>query len=205
MFDDATVHERFMGRWSRAVGEKFLTWLDPPRGQKWLDVGCGTGAFSQLIMDKFALSVLVGVDPAPAQIEYARKALQQVEFRVGDALAMPFDNGVFDTVSDIVIDLIEVTQSYRDFEEYWEIQTLPFHPIGKRLWLDFPTAIGPSCAHQCTTRSRREAMDASAIRRAPSYLRRAMADGVGIFLHFVVVPDGFLQETWLALTRGCGR
>jgi hypothetical protein len=29
-FDDADAYERYMGRWSKAIGEKFLTWLAPP-------------------------------------------------------------------------------------------------------------------------------------------------------------------------------
>ena len=49
VFNAADDYERFMGRWSRAIGEKFLDWLGAPRNARWLDVGCGTGAFSELI------------------------------------------------------------------------------------------------------------------------------------------------------------
>ena len=49
VFDAADDYERFMGRWSRAIGEKFLDWLGAPVNARWLDVGCGTGAFSELI------------------------------------------------------------------------------------------------------------------------------------------------------------
>lgn len=31
VFNDADADERFMGQWSRAVGEKFLGWLDAPK------------------------------------------------------------------------------------------------------------------------------------------------------------------------------
>ena len=40
-FNDADAYERYMGRWSRAVGEKFLAWLAPPKNARWLDLGCG--------------------------------------------------------------------------------------------------------------------------------------------------------------------
>lgn len=53
-FDASDDYERFMGRWSRAIGEKFLAWLDPPKDSRWLDVGCGTGAFSELILRRCA-------------------------------------------------------------------------------------------------------------------------------------------------------
>ena len=49
-FDAADDYERFMGRWSRAIGENFLDWLRRPSGARWLDIGCGTGAFSELIL-----------------------------------------------------------------------------------------------------------------------------------------------------------
>jgi ubiquinone/menaquinone biosynthesis C-methylase UbiE len=46
MFSDGKAYERFMGRWSRLAGERFLDWLDPPKGLRWVDVGCGNGAFT---------------------------------------------------------------------------------------------------------------------------------------------------------------
>ena len=53
-FDDGAAYERFMGRWSRGAGEVFLEWLAPAPGACWLDVGCGTGSFTELIVDRCA-------------------------------------------------------------------------------------------------------------------------------------------------------
>src|SRR3954449_12820343 len=72
-FDAADDYERYMGRWSRTIGQKFLAWLDAPKGARWLDVGCGTGAFSELILRHCEPASLDGIDPSPEQIEYARK------------------------------------------------------------------------------------------------------------------------------------
>ncbi len=36
-FDDAAAYERVMGRWSGAVGARFLDWLAPTSGLRWLD------------------------------------------------------------------------------------------------------------------------------------------------------------------------
>jgi SAM-dependent methyltransferase len=211
-FDDGAAYERFMGRWSRAVGTIFLEWLAPPKGARWLDVGCGTGAFTQLVLDHCAPAAINGVDPSPAQIEHARKqpAATRADFRVGDAMALPFPDGGFDVVAstlvinfipdrakalsemrrvarpgglvagyvwdrtpaselsptapmqralgtigadvpripgadigsmtalfaaagfvDIESKSIEVTQTYRDFEDYWQSQTPAFSPAGK--------------------------------------------------------------------------
>ena len=50
-FDDSTAYERFVGHWGRAAGAIFLDWVAPPKDARWLDVGCGTGLFTELILD----------------------------------------------------------------------------------------------------------------------------------------------------------
>lgn len=100
-FDDARAYEHFMGRWSRALGMAFLEWLAPPQGACWLDVGCGTGAFTQLLLDNCAPAAVAGIDSAASQIDYARQALPtgSVDFRVADAQAIPFPDNTFDMVA----------------------------------------------------------------------------------------------------------
>lgn len=97
-FDDGAAYEDYMGVWSRSVGETFLDWLEPVPGQRWLDVGCGNGAFTGLLADRCAPSGLHGIDPSPAQLEYARTrpALRTAELRQGDAMALPFDDDAVD-------------------------------------------------------------------------------------------------------------
>ena len=68
-------------------------------GQSLLDVGCGTGYFSQ----RFKLSGLqvTGIDPNPAMIEFAKTKESQVTYIEGDALALPFADNSFDYCSAI--------------------------------------------------------------------------------------------------------
>jgi SAM-dependent methyltransferase len=104
VFDAAADYENYMGRWSRALGKEFLAWLAPAKNASWLDVGCGTGAFSELLVKTVEPRSVSGVDPAPAQIEYAVKHIKGADFRVGDALALPFPDKSFDyVVSALVI------------------------------------------------------------------------------------------------------
>lgn len=99
-FDDSAAYERFVGSWGRAAGAAFLEWIEPPSHARWLDVGCGTGLFTELILDAASPSEVTGVDQAAAQIAYARSkpALRRADFRVSDAQALPFANGAFDLV-----------------------------------------------------------------------------------------------------------
>ncbi len=43
LWESGQAYERYVGRWSRPVDERFLAWLAIPPGGRWLDVGCGTG------------------------------------------------------------------------------------------------------------------------------------------------------------------
>src|SRR5437870_180103 len=102
-FDAADDYERYMGRWSRAIGEKFLAWLNAPKGARWLDVGCGTGAFSELILRHGAPKSLTGIDPSPEQIDFAKKQLPDLTFRVADSMALPFGQDEFDVVASALV------------------------------------------------------------------------------------------------------
>jgi ubiquinone/menaquinone biosynthesis C-methylase UbiE len=102
-FDAADDYERYMGRWSRAIGEKFLAWFGAPRDARWLDVGCGTGAFSELILRHATPSSLTGIDPSPEQIDFVRKHVPGHTFQVGDSMALPFGEGEFDVVASALV------------------------------------------------------------------------------------------------------
>jgi ubiquinone/menaquinone biosynthesis C-methylase UbiE len=97
-FDDGAAYERGMGPWSRLVAEIFLDWLAPPRGLRWIDVGCGNGVFSELLAERCAPAELHGIDPSEGQLAFARTrpAARVAQFRVGDAVALPFPDSRFD-------------------------------------------------------------------------------------------------------------
>jgi ubiquinone/menaquinone biosynthesis C-methylase UbiE len=98
LFTDGEAYERLMGRWSRIVAEAFLDWLDAPRSLKWLDVGCGNGAFTEELVTRCAPVAITAIDPSDDQLAYARKrpAVSRADFRVGDAQNLPFADNTFD-------------------------------------------------------------------------------------------------------------
>jgi SAM-dependent methyltransferase len=101
LFTDGKAYERLMGRWSQLAGAKFLDWLDAPKGLRWIDVGCGNGAFTEVLIARTAPAAVTGIDPSDGQISYARTrpAAKLAQFRVADAQALPFADDSFDAAS----------------------------------------------------------------------------------------------------------
>jgi ubiquinone/menaquinone biosynthesis C-methylase UbiE len=97
-FDDGAAYERYMGKWSQLIGDSFMDWLAPKAGLRWLDVGCGNGAFTELVVGRCAPFSVQGIDPSEAQLAYARTRpeLRVAQFRQGDAMAQPFPDATFD-------------------------------------------------------------------------------------------------------------
>jgi SAM-dependent methyltransferase len=97
-FNDGAAYERYMGKWSQLAGEAFLDWLNPQSGLRWLDVGCGNGAFTEMLVERCAPASVLGIDPSEEQLAYARtRPLSRVaQFRQGDAMALPFPDDTFD-------------------------------------------------------------------------------------------------------------
>ena len=97
-FEDGLSYEQYMGDWSRRVGTGFIDWLALPSSLKWIDVGCGNGAFTELIVERCAPNEVRGIDPSEAQLDFARKrpAARLAKFDHGDAMALPFPANSFD-------------------------------------------------------------------------------------------------------------
>jgi SAM-dependent methyltransferase len=99
-WDIGAAYEPYVGRWSRLVAREFFGWLAVPRGGCWLDVGCGTGALAETILALAAPSEVVGIDPSPAYVAFARDRVNdpRVRFDVGDAQALQAASATFDAV-----------------------------------------------------------------------------------------------------------
>ena len=97
-FNDGAGYDHYMGEWSRLAGAAFLEWLHPEKNLRWLDVGCGSGAFTEMLVARCAPASVDGIDPSVEQLAFARArvASPAVRFDLGDATAVPFPDSVFD-------------------------------------------------------------------------------------------------------------
>ncbi len=107
-WERGSPYEQYIGRWSRRIAPRFLTWLDLPVGRRWLDVGSGTGALSAAILDHCAPSSVVGVEPSEGFRALAVQNLGgKASFVAGDASALPLDRGACDVVvSGLVLNFV---------------------------------------------------------------------------------------------------
>lgn len=106
---EGEAYEPLTGRWSRLVAPRFLDWLDAGSNGRWLDVGCGTGALIQGVLDAEHPKEVVGVDPSSAFIAYARRQIEdpRVRYEVGDARSLPVASNQYDAVvSGLVINVL---------------------------------------------------------------------------------------------------
>jgi SAM-dependent methyltransferase len=94
------AYEGYVGRWSRGVAREFLRWARVPRDGGWLDVGCGTGALAQTIVERGAPRDVLGIDRSEGFVAHARAHVTdpRARFEVGDAQALPVASDAFDAV-----------------------------------------------------------------------------------------------------------
>src|SRR5215469_6711044 len=69
----------------------------PQPGERFLDVGTGTGWTARLLSSRGA--TVTGVDIGAGVIEAAKTLAAEIEFRVADAEALPFEDASFDAVT----------------------------------------------------------------------------------------------------------
>jgi ubiquinone/menaquinone biosynthesis C-methylase UbiE len=84
-------YEPYVGRCSRLVAREFVNWIDVPANGEWLDVGCGTGALCEAILQTASRRRVTGIDPSKGFISFAQHKSpdRRVTFQVGDAQAHP--------------------------------------------------------------------------------------------------------------------
>jgi len=107
-WDSSESYEYFMGRWSSLASHMFLAWLSQSPGLKWLDVGCGSGALSETIINNYNPANLTAIDQSEVYVSATQKRLgNQAMCKVGDALDLPLEkSSVNITVSGLVLNFL---------------------------------------------------------------------------------------------------
>lgn len=103
------AYERYVGRWSRLVAQEFIRWIAIPDSGQWLDIGCGTGALSQTILEWADPKSIKGIDRSEDFVQTARRRITspKVEFETGNAQFLSVESEAFDAVvSGLVLNFV---------------------------------------------------------------------------------------------------
>ncbi len=103
------LYEPYVGRWSRLVAKEFIGWLNAGSHKDWVDVGCGTGALTDVILQNAQPRSVKGIDPSAGFVEFAKVLVRHgaATFEVGDAQSLPMAANTLDAaVAALVLNFV---------------------------------------------------------------------------------------------------
>ena len=109
LWESGDSYEPYIGRWSRLVAQEFVHWLAIPERKVWLDVGSGTGALTQTVLDTANPKEVKGIDRSKDYVEFVRSRVNdpRATFEVGNAQNLPVESDNFDAaVSGLVMNFV---------------------------------------------------------------------------------------------------
>ena len=92
----ADAYGQFMGRFSEPLAAEFADLVGVQGGQTALDVGCGPGALTAILVDRLGTDHVRALDPSPSFVAALAERLPGVDVRQGVAETLPFDDNTFD-------------------------------------------------------------------------------------------------------------
>lgn len=93
-----------MGRYSSVLAPLFADFAGVDAQERVLDVGCGPGALTAVLVDRLGAGSVVAVDPSEPFVAAAIERFPGIAVHHGSAEALPFDDAVFDaTLAQLVV------------------------------------------------------------------------------------------------------
>jgi SAM-dependent methyltransferase len=90
------AYDLFMGRYSRLLAARFADAAEIAHGQTALDVGCGPGALTAVLVDRLGADSVSAFDPSDPFVAACAARHPGVDVRLGRAEAIPFNDHQFD-------------------------------------------------------------------------------------------------------------
>jgi len=100
----ADAYGRFMGRYSGPLAAELANAAGITVGQRALDVGCGPGSLTNVLVERLGSDHVAALDPSESFVEAARRRLPGVDIQLASAESIPFDDRSFDaTLAELVV------------------------------------------------------------------------------------------------------
>ena len=166
--DAAVVYEQkfvpaLFGNWPPVVADT----VDIARGDRVLDVACGTGVLAREASKRVGPEGFVtGLDLNEGMLTVARRLNPEIAWRQGDAVSLPFDDGHFDVVVSQFA-LMYFPERAVALREMWRVLK-PGGRLGVAVWASFEKAVGYRLLAEIA--ERRTSVEAAAVLRSPFVL-----------------------------------
>jgi ubiquinone/menaquinone biosynthesis C-methylase UbiE len=92
----ADAYSRFMGGYSEKLAVELADAAGVTAGQRALDVGCGPGALTAVLVERLGSDHVAALDPSEPFVDAARTRMPGVDIRLASAESIPFDDDSFD-------------------------------------------------------------------------------------------------------------
>ena len=104
----ADAYSRFMGRFADPLAPLFADAAEVRRGQRALDVGCGPGTLTAVLVQRLGQQAVAAVDPSESFVAATAARFPGVEVRSGSAEALPYADDEFDVaVAQLVVHFMD--------------------------------------------------------------------------------------------------
>ncbi|MDH4147084.1 MAG: methyltransferase domain-containing protein [Acidimicrobiia bacterium] len=90
------TYDSFMGRYSRPLAVQFADAAGLSDGQRAVDVGCGPGALTAVLVERLGGAAVAACDPSPGFVAECAARHPGVRVEPGRAESIPFESGSFD-------------------------------------------------------------------------------------------------------------
>ena len=92
----ADAYDRFMGRYSTQLAPQLADHAGVRAGQRVIDVGCGPGALTRVLVDRLGPLNVCAVDPSESFVAAVRERCPGVDARLATAEQLPWADRTFD-------------------------------------------------------------------------------------------------------------
>ena len=94
----ADAYTQFMGRFSVPLAALLADAVGVTHGQRALDVGCGSGALTAVLVERLGVERVSAADPSVSFVDSVRDAYPSMDVRQCAAEDLPFPDAAFDVV-----------------------------------------------------------------------------------------------------------
>lgn len=136
----ADSYGRFMGRYSEPLAIVFADSVPLAPGHRVLDVGCGPGALTNVLVDRLGAAAVSAVDPSEPFVTAAQERFPGLDVRLTGGETLPYDDDTFDAaLAQLVVNFMpDPVAGLREMTRV----TRPGGTVAACLW-DFAGAAAP--------------------------------------------------------------